>query len=49
MIEKDVFIVIPAYNEAKTIGPIVNELDRRGFRVVVVDDSSFYNNYIAFT
>lgn len=47
MIEKDVFIVIPAYNEAKTIGPIVSELDRRGFRVVVVDDGSSDNTVVA--
>ena len=47
MIEKDVFIIIPAYNEVKTIGPIVSELDRRGFRVVVVDDGSRDNTVVA--
>ena len=36
----NVFIVIPTYNEAKTIGPIVRDLRARGFRVVVVDDGS---------
>lgn len=38
--EPNIFIVIPAYNEAKTIGVIVEALDRKGFRVVVVDDGS---------
>ena len=36
----NIFIVIPTYNERKTIGPIVRDLDARGFRVVVVDDGS---------
>ncbi|MFC1508781.1 glycosyltransferase family 2 protein [Candidatus Omnitrophota bacterium] len=36
----NIFIVIPTYNEIKTIGPIVKELTERGFRVVVVDDGS---------
>lgn len=40
MREHNIFIVIPAYNEAKTIGPIVGQLSQRGFRVVVVDDGS---------
>ena len=35
-----IFIVIPTYNEVKTIGPIVRELVEKGFRVVVVDDGS---------
>ncbi|MCX5692767.1 MAG: glycosyltransferase family 2 protein [Candidatus Omnitrophica bacterium] len=40
MSENDIFIVIPAYNEAKTIGSIVSALDKRGFRIIVVDDGS---------
>ena len=39
MIE-NIFIVIPAYNESKTIGPLVSSLDKKGFRVIVVDDAS---------
>jgi glycosyltransferase involved in cell wall biosynthesis len=35
-----VWIVCPAYNEAPTIGAIVAELLRAGYRVVVVDDGS---------
>lgn len=44
--ENNIFIVIPAYNEAKTIGPIVGALDKRGFRVVVVDDGSGDNTIV---
>ena len=36
----NIFIVIPTYNEVKTIGSIVRALRDRGFRVVVVDDGS---------
>ncbi|MFC1621216.1 glycosyltransferase family 2 protein [Candidatus Omnitrophota bacterium] len=35
-----VFIVIPTYNERRTIGPIVKKLRAMDFRVVVVDDGS---------
>jgi glycosyltransferase involved in cell wall biosynthesis len=35
-----VFIVIPTYNEASSIGLIVRKLRARDFRVVVVDDGS---------
>jgi glycosyltransferase involved in cell wall biosynthesis len=34
------FVVIPTYNEAKTIGYIVKNLKDKGFRVVIVDDGS---------
>lgn len=46
MNESNIFIVIPAYNEAKTIGPIVEALDQRGFRVIVVDDGSRDNTIV---
>ncbi|MBU1933129.1 MAG: glycosyltransferase family 2 protein [Candidatus Omnitrophica bacterium] len=42
----NIFVVIPAYNEAKTIGYIVNGLLAKGFRVVVVDDGSKDNTII---
>lgn len=35
-----VFVVIPTYNESKTIGYIVKNLKGKGFRVVIVDDGS---------
>jgi len=36
----NIFVVIPTYNERRTIGSIVKELKERSFRVVVVDDGS---------
>ena len=36
----NIFVVIPTYNEVKTIGHIVRDLASKGFRVVVVDDAS---------
>lgn len=36
----NIFIVIPTYNEAKTIGSIVKNLVARNFRIIVVDDGS---------
>ena len=36
----NIFVVIPTYNEARTIGHIVRDLVDRGFRVIVVDDGS---------
>lgn len=42
----NIFIVIPAYNEGKTIGHIVSQLDKRGFRVIVIDDGSKDNTIV---
>jgi len=33
-------ILIPSYNESRTIGKIVNEIKKMGFQVIVVDDGS---------
>lgn len=37
---RSIWIVIAAFNEAAVIGPIVSDLVRRRYRVVVVDDGS---------
>lgn len=37
---KNLCVLIPSYNEARTIGQIVTELVRKGFTVYVVDDGS---------
>jgi len=37
---KDIFIVMPAYNEAKTIETVIYELLPQGLQLVVVDDGS---------
>lgn len=42
----NVFIVIPTYNEAGTIGSIVKDLSARGFRAVVIDDGSNDNTIV---
>lgn len=42
----NIFIVIPTYNEVKTIGSIVRKLRDRDFRVVVVDDGSKDNTIV---
>ncbi|MBI5143833.1 MAG: glycosyltransferase family 2 protein [Candidatus Omnitrophica bacterium] len=37
---KNFCVLIPSYNEAKTIGGIIKELKRRGLTIYVVDDGS---------
>lgn len=37
---KNICVLIPSYNEARTIGHIVSELTQKGFIVYVVDDGS---------
>jgi glycosyltransferase involved in cell wall biosynthesis len=43
--KKDIFLVIPAYNEAKVIATTLQELIESGFSVVVVDDGSSDNTW----
>lgn len=42
LMEKKVFVILPAYNEAKVIGSIITEIQSRfpSYSVVVVDDCS---------
>ena len=35
-----VYVIIPAYNEARVISRVVSEVDRAGYTVIVVDDGS---------
>jgi glycosyltransferase involved in cell wall biosynthesis len=35
-----VFIVVPAYNEARRLGTVLDDLARTGYSIVVVDDGS---------
>lgn len=39
----NIFVVIPAYNEAKRIGQVLNDLSVFPYKVVVVDDASYDN------
>ncbi len=40
-----IFVVVPAYNEEKTIAKVLLELFDMGFEIVVVDDGSKDNTY----
>jgi len=40
-----IFIVIPAFNEEKTVGTIVEEIAGLGYMVILVDDGSNDNTY----
>ncbi|KYK25939.1 hypothetical protein AYK26_01525 [Euryarchaeota archaeon SM23-78] len=43
---KKIFFVIPAYNEEKSIGRVIKELKRAGYKfIVVIDDGSKDNTY----
>lgn len=39
-LKKDIWIILPAYNEEKIIGNVLEELIQRGFKIVVIDDGS---------
>ena len=40
-----IFVVVPAYNEEKTIAKVILELMDMGFEIIVVDDGSKDNTY----
>jgi glycosyltransferase involved in cell wall biosynthesis len=43
---KDVYIIIPAYNEGKMIGKVVADIKKEGYKnIIVVDDGSSDNTY----
>ena len=43
---KKIFFVIPAYNEGKSIGRVINDLKRAGYKdIIVIDDGSKDNTY----
>ena len=37
---KKVVVIIPAFNEGKTIGRVISEVNQRNYDVIVVDDGS---------
>lgn len=44
--QKGIYIVLPAYNEEKTINEVMGELIDLGFNLIVVDDGSTDNTYL---
>ena len=42
---KEIFIVMPAFNEAQTIEKVMGELIPKGLQLVVVDDGSNDKTY----
>jgi len=40
-----VFIVVPAFNEEKTVGTIIEEIAALGYKVILVDDGSGDNTF----
>lgn len=45
MTDKNVFVVIPAYNESKVLATVLQELCQTPYRIVVVDDCSGDGTY----
>jgi glycosyltransferase involved in cell wall biosynthesis len=44
--DKKIFFVIPTYNEEKSIGLVIDDLKRAGYRnIIVIDDGSRDNTY----
>ncbi|MDO9626379.1 MAG: glycosyltransferase family 2 protein [Methanobacteriaceae archaeon] len=44
-LNKELFVVVPAYNEEKTVAKVVTKLCEMGYMVVVVDDGSHDKTY----
>lgn len=48
LINKDtdgIFVVVPAFNEDKTVGSVIEEIVKLGYKVILVDDGSSDNTY----
>ncbi|MCL2687322.1 MAG: glycosyltransferase family 2 protein [Methanobrevibacter sp.] len=42
---KEIFIVVPAFNEEKTVGPIIEEIASLNYNVALIDDGSKDSTY----
>jgi len=42
---KEIFVVVPAFNEEKTVGPIIEEIASLNYNVVLIDDGSHDDTY----
>jgi glycosyltransferase involved in cell wall biosynthesis len=45
LIDKDIWVIIPAYNEEKIIGEVLEELFSRNMKLVIIDDGSTDRTY----
>ncbi|OPY28318.1 MAG: Glycosyltransferase AglJ [Methanobacterium sp. PtaU1.Bin242] len=45
LVEGDIWVIVPAYNEENIIGDVLKELLSRGLKLVVVDDGSTDGTY----
>ncbi|MDR2966603.1 MAG: glycosyltransferase family 2 protein [Methanobacteriaceae archaeon] len=43
--KKGIFLIIPAYNEEKTVGEILEHVSKLNYKIVLVDDGSKDNTY----
>jgi UDP-N-acetylglucosamine---dolichyl-phosphate N-acetylglucosaminyltransferase len=43
--ENDIWVIVPAYNEENILGEVLEELFKRGLKIVVVDDGSVDQTY----
>lgn len=41
----NIWVLIPAYNEAKTLGKLLGQIKKKGFSVLVIDDGSTDNTH----
>ncbi len=44
-IEYNIYIVLPAYNESKVIGNVIEELKQRNLNIIIIDDGSSDETY----
>ena len=41
--KKSTFVILPAYNEAKRIQPVIEEIAQKGYKMIIVNDGSSDN------
>lgn len=45
LIKKNIYVVVPAYNESKTIKSVIEELKDRNLNIIIIDDGSHDETY----
>ena len=46
LIKNDIYVVVPAYNESKTIRDVIEELKDRNLNIIIIDDGSHDETYM---